>query len=127
MIYSCRGMVWGVDWIHLVWVGVDIKSQGVIGYGQNAYLIQIKRFRGVKDEGSEIGRDEGKEERMIYSCSGMVWGVDWIHMIWVGVDIKKARGSLDMEKMHVRYNFSDSEGLRTRAQRLGEKKVEREK
>ena len=43
----------------------------------------------------------------------------------MGVDIKKARGSLDMEKMHVRYNFSDSEGLRTKAQRLGEREVEK--
>ena len=34
MIYSCKGVVWGVDWIHLVWVGVGIrKSQGVIGSG----------------------------------------------------------------------------------------------
>ena len=29
---------------------------------------------------------------MIYSCRGMVWGVDWIHLVWVGVGIKKARG-----------------------------------
>ena len=28
MIYSCRGMVWGVYWIHLVWVGFDIKKPG---------------------------------------------------------------------------------------------------
>ena len=28
---------------------------------------------------------------MIYSCMGMVWGVDWIHLVWVGVSIKKAR------------------------------------
>ena len=30
-----------------------------------------------------------------------------------------------MEKMHILYYFSDSEGSRTRAQRLGEMKVER--
>ena len=38
---------------------------------------------------------------MIYSCRGMVWRVNLIHLVWVGVDIKKARGSLDMDKMHV--------------------------
>ena len=38
---------------------------------------------------------------------------------------KKPGGSLDMEKMPVQYNFSDSEGSRTRAQRLAEIKVEK--
>ena len=28
--------------------------------------------------------------------SGEVWGVDWIHLVWVGVGIKKARGSISM-------------------------------
>ena len=28
MIYSCRGMVWGVDCVHLVWVRVGIKKPG---------------------------------------------------------------------------------------------------
>ena len=28
MICSCRGMVCGVDWIHMIWVGVDIKKPG---------------------------------------------------------------------------------------------------
>ena len=32
---------------------------------------------------------------------GMVWGVDWIHLVWVGVSIKKPGGSLCMEKMHI--------------------------
>ena len=27
MIYSCRGMVCGVDWIHLVWVGFFYKKK----------------------------------------------------------------------------------------------------
>ena len=26
MTFSCRGMVWVVDWIHLVGVGVGIKK-----------------------------------------------------------------------------------------------------
>ena len=101
MICSCRGMVCGVDWIHMIWVGVDIKKPGVIGYGKNACSMQFQRFRGVKDKGSEIRQDEGKEEKMIYSCRGMVCGDDWIHLIWVGFCIKKSQGSLDMDKMHV--------------------------
>ena len=38
---------------------------------------------------------------MIYSCMGMVWGVDWIHLVSVRVSIKKPGGSLCMEKMHI--------------------------
>ena len=39
MTFSCRGEVWGVDWIHLVWVGVGIKNggswaRGVVGSGK---------------------------------------------------------------------------------------------
>ena len=29
---------------------------------------------------------------MTFSCRGKVWGVDWIHFVWVGVGIIKARG-----------------------------------
>ena len=56
---------------------------------------------------------------------GKAWGVDWIHLVRVGFDIKKARGVAGSGKMHVRYNFSDSEGSRSRAQRFGEIKIER--
>ena len=28
MTFLCRGLVWGVDWIHLVGVGVGIKNSG---------------------------------------------------------------------------------------------------
>ena len=38
---------------------------------------------------------------MIYSCMRMVWRVDWIHLVWVEVSIKKPGGSLGMEKMHI--------------------------
>ena len=62
---------------------------------------------------------------MIYSSMGMVWGVDWIHFLWVGVSIKKARGVFACGKNAYLYYFSDSEGSRTRAQRLGEMKVDR--
>ena len=29
---------------------------------------------------------------MVFSCGGMVWGVDWIHLVEVGVGIKKTQG-----------------------------------
>ena len=62
---------------------------------------------------------------MIYSCMEMVWKVDWIHLVWVGVSIKKARGVFVYGQNAYLYYFSGSEGSRTRAQRLGEMKVER--
>ena len=43
----------------------------------------------------------------------------------MGVSIKKARGVFVYGKNAYLYYFSDSEGSRTRAQRLGEMKVER--
>ena len=56
MTFSCRGKVCGVEWIHLVWVGVwHKKSQGGSWVWKNACLILFQRFRGVKDKGSEIG------------------------------------------------------------------------
>ena len=33
----------------------------------------------------------------IFSCEGMVCGVDWIHLVGVGVGMKKPRGSLGLE------------------------------
>ena len=62
---------------------------------------------------------------MIYSCMRMMWGVDWTHLVWVGVSIKKARVVFVYGKNAYLFYFSDSEGSRTRAQRLGEIKVER--
>ena len=44
-----------VDQIHLVWVVVGIKKPGGSWVWKNACLILFQRFRGVKDEGSEIG------------------------------------------------------------------------
>ena len=29
---------------------------------------------------------------MTFLCQGMVWGVDWIHLVGVGVGIKKNQG-----------------------------------
>ena len=35
---------------------------------------------------------------MTFLCRGMVWVVDWIHLVGMGVGIKKTRGSLYMKK-----------------------------
>ena len=56
---------------------------------------------------------------MTFLCRGMVWVVDWIHLVGVGVGIKKTRGVIGYENMHFCYYLSDSEGSRTKAQRLG--------
>ena len=56
---------------------------------------------------------------MTFSCREMVWVVDWIHLVGVGVGIKNPGGSLDMKKCTSVYFLSDSEGSRTKAQRLG--------
>ena len=58
---------------------------------------------------------------MTFSCREMVWGVDWIHLVWVGVGIKKPGGSLGLEICM----FDDSEASRTWAQKLGEMRGER--
>ena len=45
----------GVDWIHLVGVGVGMKKpRGVIGSGNMHFCYYFEPFRGVKDKGSEI-------------------------------------------------------------------------
>ena len=56
---------------------------------------------------------------------GMVWGVDWIHLVGVGVGMKKPRGVIGTRNMHFCYYLSHSEGSRTRGQRLGGVKGER--
>ena len=38
---------------------------------------------------------------MIFSCGRMVWGDDWIHLVGVGVGIKKTSGVIGSENMHV--------------------------
>ena len=47
---------------------------------------------------------------MTFSCRGKVWGVDWIHLVWVGVGIKKARGVVGSGNMHFRYYLSNLGG-----------------
>ena len=54
-----------------------------------------------------------------------MWGVDWIHLIGVGVGMKKPRGVIGTRNMHFCNNLSHSEGSRTRGQRLGGVKGER--
>ena len=56
---------------------------------------------------------------MTFLCRRMVWGVDWIHLVGVGVGLKKTRGVIGYEKMHFCYFLSGSEGSRAMAQRLG--------
>ena len=34
---------------------------------------------------------------MTFLCRGMVWGVDLIHLVGVGVGIKKPRGVIGLE------------------------------
>ena len=42
MTFSCRGMVLGVAWIHLVGVGFGIRiTRGVIGSWNYAFLLTI--------------------------------------------------------------------------------------
>ena len=55
-----------------------------------------------------------------------MWGVDWIHLVWVGVGIKKARGVVGSGNMHLfSIQFEQFRGSRKRAQRLGEIRGER--
>ena len=56
-------MVWVVDWIHLVGVGVRIqKPRGGHWIWKNALLLLFERFRGVKDKGSEIWWGGGRKD-----------------------------------------------------------------
>ena len=41
---------------------------------------------------------------MTFSRRGNVCGVDWVHLVWVGVGIKKARGVVGSGNMPFRYN-----------------------
>ena len=55
MTFSRRENVWGVDWVHLVWVGVGIKkARGGSWVWKYAFSIQLEPL-GVKEKGSEIG------------------------------------------------------------------------
>ena len=37
---------------------------------------------------------------MTFSCGGMVCEVDWIHLVWIGVGVKKPRGVIGTRNMH---------------------------
>ena len=56
-----------------------------------------------------------------------MWGVELVHMVWVGGGIKKARWVNLSGNMHLSGYYSCSEGSRSRAQRLGEMMVEGKK
>ena len=55
---------------------------------------------------------------MTFLFRGMVCGVDLIHLVGVGVCIKKPRGVIGYGKMNFCYYLSGSEGSRTMARRL---------
>ena len=55
----------------------------------------------------------------------MVWGVELVHVVWVGGGIEKARWVNLSGNMHFSGYYSCSEGSRSRAQRLEEIMVER--
>ena len=57
---------------------------------------------------------------MTFSRRGNVWGVDWVHLVWVGVGIKKARGGSWVWKYAFSIQLEPFRGSRKRAQRLGE-------
>ena len=82
------------------------------------FMLLFERFRGVKDNGSEIGWGGGREDLSTFSCRGMVWGsrLDTFGL-GGGLCIRKPRGVIGYEKMHFCYYFSGSEGSRTMAQR----------
>ena len=124
--FSYGRWVRGVDWIHWVEMVMCLKKpRRVIGSGNMHVWYYFKRFRGVKDKGSEIGWGEERKKWMTLLCGGRVWVVDWIPLVGVGVCIKKPREVIGSGNMHVWYYLSDSEGSRTKAQRLGG--VKREK
>ena len=55
-------MACGVDWVHLVGVGVGIKkNQGCHWVWKYAFLLLFEPFRGVKANGSELGWGEERE------------------------------------------------------------------
>ena len=56
---------------------------------------------------------------MTFLCGGMVWGVDWIHLVEVGVGMKKPRGVIGTRNMHFCYYLSHSEGSRTMGSEIG--------
>ena len=57
MTFLCKGMS---SLVHLVGVGVGI-TQGGHWFWKHALLLLFERFRGVKDNGSEIGWVEGEK------------------------------------------------------------------
>ena len=62
--------MWAVELIPLIRVGGVTKKPGGKIIWKCAFLRQFETFEGVKDKGSEIGRDRGREKRIIFLCSG---------------------------------------------------------
>ena len=119
MTFPCRRMVLGVGWLHLVEEGVGIKNQGGHCVWKYAFLLLFEPFRGVKDKGSEIGWGERREDRMTFPCRGMVWKVDWIHLVWVGVEIKKKQGGHLVWKYAFLLLFEPFRGVKVKGSEIG--------
>ena len=64
---------------------------------------------------------------MIFSHWGMVWEVELVHMVWARGGTKKARYVNLSGNMHFSGYYSCSEWSWSRAQRLGEISVEKDK
>ena len=62
---------------------------------------------------------------MTFSCRGWCEELTGLHLVGVGVGIKKPRGFIGSGNMHFCYYLSHSEGSRTMAQSLGGVKGER--
>ena len=125
MTFSCRGEgVWSRLDTYGSGRGWYKKSQGGSWVWKYAFSIQFEQFRGSRKRAQRLGEIRG-ERIMTFSCRGKVWGVDWIHLVWVGVGIKKSQGGSWVWKYAFSIQFEQFRGSRKRAQRLGEIRGER--
>ena len=97
MTFSCREMVWVVDWIHLVGVGVGIK-----------------KTRGVTKCIQSTTHTISRHENVIQSS------LPPPHPISEPLSLTPLnRSNINRSAFFHSYYLSDSEGSRTKAQRLG--------
>ena len=84
MIFSCREMAWEVDLILLVrvWVGIkQTRGSKCLEICIFESVLDVQRGQGQRLRDWERWSDGGKEELTIFSCRGVVWGVDLIHLV----------------------------------------------
>ena len=63
----------------------------------------VRAIWGLKYKDSEIERDNGREERMIFLYRGWRWAVEMLHLVRVWGDTNKAKGV----KVNENVQFSD--------------------